>query len=170
MQLSNLYASNGLHEGSYAAFVKWFASLPSELVRDELDASAFEKSRLLKKMHRITPDSEIMRLIKAERKEIITPIRGIPYEGREEYASKVKRGEPVILESEPNNVYDPNAIKIIYMDHQIGYVQNDIAKLVAREILARTPVSAIVSSVAAPTDAYPFPWIEVLIQLGIGDY
>jgi len=166
MQLSDYYASANSLAGSYAAFVKWFASIPAELVRYELDASSFEKSRLINKIRRITPDNQIYRLIMAERKEIITPVRGIPYEGREEYASQVVQGEHLLLEPESDNIYDPNAIKIMYRDHQIGYVQSDVAKIVAREILVGTQVSAIVSTVAAPTENYPYPWIEVLIQLG----
>lgn len=169
MQLANYYTSLKSSGDSYAAFVKWFASLPTEFVRYDLDASSFEKSRLINKIRRITPDNEIYRLIMAERKEIVSPIRGIPYEGREEFASQVVQGEHLLLEPEPDNTYDPNAIKVIYRDHQIGYVQSDAAKIIAREILTGTPISAIASTVTAPTENYPYPWIEVLIRLGNRD-
>lgn len=169
MQLSNYYASTNLPLGSYSSFVKWFASIPAELVKYELDASGFEKSRLVNKIRRITPDNEIYRLIMAERKEIVSPIRGIPYEGREEYASQVVQGEHLLLEPEPDNLYDPNAIRIIYRDHQIGYVQSDVAKIVARELLTGTQVKATVNTISGPTEQYPYHWIEMLIQFGNGN-
>lgn len=169
MQLADHYSSLNFSGSSYAAFVKWFASLPAEFVRYELEASSFEKSRLINKIRRITPDNEIYRLIMAERKEIVSPIRGIPYEGRAEYASQVVQGEHLLLELEPDNIFDPNAIKIIYKDHQIGYVQTDVAKIVAREILAGTQVSAVVSRVVAPTETFPFPRIEMVIRFGNRD-
>jgi helicase len=169
IQLANYYSSLITSRNSFAAFVKWFASLPGEFVRYELEASSFEKSRLINKIRRITPDNEIYRLIMAERKEIVSPIRGIPYEERAEYASQVVQGELLLLEPEPDNIYDPNAIKIIYRDHQIGYVQSDVAKIVAREILAGTQVSAIARSVTAPSETYPYPWIEMVIRFGDWD-
>lgn len=164
MQLADRFSSLNFSGSSYTAFVKWFASLPAEFVRYELEASNFEKSRLINKIRRITPDNEIYRLIMAERKELISPVRGIPYEGREEFASQVTRGDTLQLEPEPENPFDPNAIKIIYRGNQIGYVQSDVAKIVARELLFGTQVQATVNTVSNPTEQYPYHWIEMLIQ------
>lgn len=169
MQLADHYSSLNFSGNSYAAFVKWFASLPTEFVRYELDASGFEKSRLINKIRRIISDDEIYRLTMTERQEMVSPVRGIPYEGREENASHVTQGDLLQLEPEPDNLYDPNAIKVIHRGNQIGYVQSDIAKIVAREILTGTQVQATVSSVSSPTEQYPHYWIEMLIQLGYGN-
>ena len=60
---------------------------------------------------------------------------GVTFEGRQAYIKKMNGKEPVRLEPEPLNPYDPNAIAVMvaFPDaiHQIGYLPKDIAAIVA---------------------------------------
>ena len=60
---------------------------------------------------------------------------GVTFEGRQQYIKKMHGDEPVRLEPEPLNPYDPNAIAVMvaFPDaiHQIGYLPKDVAAMVA---------------------------------------
>lgn len=62
-------------------------------------------------------------------------VAGVTYEGRQKYLKRLKGDEPVRIEPEPSNPYDPNAlaVKIAMTDgvKHVGYVPRDLAKQIA---------------------------------------
>jgi hypothetical protein len=65
-----------------------------------------------------------------------------PREARE-IASHLQPNDPVTLEAEPDNAYDPCAIKVIAQGEFIGYVQKDMAQVL--HPYAFEPMTAYVS-------------------------
>lgn len=57
-------------------------------------------------------------------------VRGIQFRPPEaqDVAYTLGVGETVKLEREPDNQYDPNAVRILYEDTFIGYVHKDVAQ------------------------------------------
>lgn len=43
-------------------------------------------------------------------------------------------GDPLLLLHEPNNEYDPNAVKVFWKEQEIGYLPKDMAALIAAEV------------------------------------
>ncbi|MDI9405875.1 MAG: HIRAN domain-containing protein [Chitinophagaceae bacterium] len=43
-------------------------------------------------------------------------------------------GDPLLLRHEPTNEYDPNAVKVFWQDHWIGYLPKDMAALIVAEV------------------------------------
>ena len=80
---------------------------------------------------------------------------GLAYEGREQRAMDISRGDNLILEREYANQYDPNAIMVRFNGDQVGYLERSVARLIApemdagiefqatAEILQRSPVLTI---------------------------
>lgn len=67
---------------------------------------------------------------------VYTKVAGVTFEYRQETIGQLSGREPVRLEPEPDNKYDPNAIKVMVAvdvgDVQcIGYVPKDLAKTIA---------------------------------------
>jgi hypothetical protein len=149
----------------FLEFVRWIANLPSELIIQDLDGSEFEKQRLFASILSILPDQEQHDFIRVGRRHLVSPIRGIPYENRVSAASQVTQGDSVTLKAEPDNPYDPYAIKVIFSGEHIGYVQRDKAKILSREMRLGRQVQANVRSVKPATSDYPFPWIVMRIVL-----
>lgn len=53
---------------------------------------------------------------------------GVTFEGRQEVLARLQMGDRVWLEQEPNNAYDPNAIKVCRSNgEQIGYLSRQLA-------------------------------------------
>ncbi len=79
-------------------------------------------------------------------------IAGVQYRGRDivELVKGLEEGQILSLEAEPTNVYDPNAIKIIYEDdfgdtHHIGYVP----KVISSEISVAMELEPLICIVVA---------------------
>jgi hypothetical protein len=43
-------------------------------------------------------------------------------------------GDPLLLRHEPSNKYDPNAVKVFWQDHWIGFLPKDMAALIVAEV------------------------------------
>ena len=55
-------------------------------------------------------------------------------------------GDPLTLQHEPTNAWDPNAVKVFWKDEWIGYIPKDMAALIAAEVPeARTGLEAVVT-------------------------
>lgn len=63
------------------------------------------------------------------RSEVVVSVRGLTYGARADNARHVDVGGPVRLEREPDNSYDPNAIRVRLGDgRDLGYVARDAAR------------------------------------------
>ena len=59
---------------------------------------------------------------------ITTKIVGVTFEGRQEIVAKLQMGDRIWLEMEPDNRYDPNAIRVTRSNgEQIGYINRHLA-------------------------------------------
>lgn len=60
--------------------------------------------------------------------------------------SRLRPGTPLTLVPDPKNVHDPNAVKICWLGHQIGWVPKVISARVTLDILQKGPLQAVVRS------------------------
>jgi single-stranded-DNA-specific exonuclease len=70
---------------------------------------------------------------------LVSKVAGVTYEGRQDIIANLRGNEPCRLEPEPDNPYDPNAIKVIIAlpdgtKAHVGYLPRDLAKQVAPEL------------------------------------
>ena len=163
IQLGNLYiadSENLLAEGS---FTRWFVNLPDRSI-DDLNASEFEKRRLLEVRNRIIIGRERLDSLRRPKLELESPVMGIPYYDPL-IAANVREGDELVLKSEPDNRFDPNAIQVIYGDKQIGYVERDKAQIIARELRMGSEVEAQAKITFPKTERSKFPVIYATIKL-----
>lgn len=163
MQLSEKYSF--IVGTSFVDFFKWLADLPTELVLQDLTGSRFEKQRLINIRNRIIPNRDRMNFVRGEEIEIISTVQGINYEDRYLAAMNVKPGDEVSLHREPENTFDPNAIRISYKGQTIGYVQSSKAQIIYNEMRIGRVAIAFVKSVTAFNSVSPIPKIEVSITM-----
>jgi hypothetical protein len=58
---------------------------------------------------------------------------GFRPKGTKEIVANLTLGEALDLEREPENAFDPNAIKVFECNgHHIGYIQRDVAEVLAQ--------------------------------------
>ena len=79
-------------------------------------------------------------------------------------ASVLKEGHVLLLEPEPTNRFDPNAIKLIYLEEQIflGYVPKKFSSEVAGLLEAGIDLECIVQAVDPKAKTYEM--FKVVIQ------
>lgn len=162
VQLGGLYEPQGSR--SFPAFVRWAVSLPTEFILQELGASDYEKLRLIKNLNRLLPDRERLEFIRTQSSELISPVQGIPYANRADAASRVRQGAPLLLEPEPDNPFDVYAVRVLFEDQHIGYVQRDKAKIVSQEMQLGVKPLARARSIRPATADHPYPRIEAVIS------
>lgn len=64
--------------------------------------------------------------------EFYTKVAGVTFDGRQRYIRQMRVGENIILEREPYNTYDKNAIKVINANgNQIGFIGKELAAQLA---------------------------------------
>jgi hypothetical protein len=114
----------------------------------------------------IVSDREPLLFIRGNKGELESPVRGIPYGDRHIAASSVRVGDRLVLQAEPDNPHDPYAIRVLLGDKHIGYVQRDKARILSREMSFGRQVQAFAKTVKPATTDYPFPSIEIIIELG----
>jgi len=78
-------------------------------------------------------DGPRWRIREGERLEV--NLAGVTFEGRQEALAGVRRGTPVLLEREPSNAYDPNAVAVRTLDGvSLGYVPKAWAPTVVEDV------------------------------------
>lgn len=75
-----------------------------------------------------------------------TKLAGVSFEGRQDTIAGLRTGAALILEREPDNPHDPNAIAVRYGSLQLGYVKRGIAKHLAPLIDRGVQYSARIES------------------------
>lgn len=74
--------------------------------------------------------------------KVMCKVAGICFEGRPDIVGELVdthdnlEGTRVILEREPTNQYDPNAVKVIVLGKHIGYLPKDSTNLVDKVLRA----------------------------------
>ena len=54
-------------------------------------------------------------------------VAGVTFEGRQRFVRRLTPTSVVQLEADPENPYDPNAIKVIADGNQIGFIPKELA-------------------------------------------
>jgi hypothetical protein len=68
---------------------------------------------------------------------------------RQKIIKKLLEGEKIFLKREPENEYDPNAIKVLTEDKkQIGYIQKELARLLAPRFDRKEKYKSEIMSIA----------------------
>ena len=96
--------------------------------------------------------------------ELESPVRGISYENRAIAALQIRVGDSLNLELELDNPYDPNAVRVLYGNEQIGYVQRDKSKIISRELQLERSCEVFASQVRLADAFNLYPWIEIRIR------
>lgn len=165
LQIASIYKPEEGREKSFSEFIKWLTSLSTEFILESFDVSRFEKIRFIQILARFLVDNEGSDFLIEEGKDLVISIRGIPYEGRETIASMVSRGDILSIEPEPENLYDPNAIRILYQNQILGYVPREKSAILQRELKAGTPIHITVGEVRPPNEFYQYHSINAHIHL-----
>jgi len=100
----------------------------------ELEGPVSQKRRLLKKINQVVFDDSHLRFILGLKMKLESPVQGIPYKNRILTALQVQEGDQLVLELEPDNPDDSYAVRVMFNESQIGYVQRDKARIIAREM------------------------------------
>ena len=133
---------------NYQEFNEWFRNLENE---DFLYEFGFE-GILLEDANRAITQSSANSLLKKyasieQALPFMTNVKGIQYEKRLVIASIVKEHESVELVRDYDNIYDHNAILVQLKGQTLGFLQRDVAQLIAPEIDCDLKLTATISSV-----------------------
>lgn len=165
LQLAVLHATEEV--ANYYDFIKWLVNIPTEFILNDLAGFDFEKRKLIRKLGSIEVDKTYLRIIRAleDTIELESTLQGIDYEDRAQLANRLREGDEIILESEPDNPYDAYAVRVLFDGHHIGYVQRDTAKIASRELQLGARARAMVSEVVESTLGSPSPHITLSITI-----
>lgn len=150
---------------SFAEFVKWIVNLPTEFLLEGLtEGSTEEKKRLIRKINQVTADDNHLNFVLRKQRTLEASVDSIAYNNRQLLAVQVRPGDQLSLEAEADNPYDRNAVKVLFKGEQIGYIQRDKARIIARELRQGRKFQAYAKVVRLPIDSDPFPHIEMVIS------
>ncbi len=151
-------------DNSFVTFIKWLINLPFEFLFQELPVgSVAEKKRFVQKINKVVADDTLLQSILQRQTVFESSVQGIPYENRADIAFLVREGDKLELQAEPDNQYDPSAIRVLFDGKQIGYVRRDTAKIISREMQAGREFRATAKAINPPVLNYPYPHIEITI-------
>ena len=98
-----------------------------------------------------------------------TKIAGVTFpnpdgSSRQEFIQKCRPDEQVFLEPEPDNRFDPNAVRVVRKtDEQLGYLPAGLAESVAAGLRDGVSFVGFVSCVLTPDDAYDTYGLQLLV-------
>lgn len=73
-------------------------------------------------------------------------------------------GEPLQLEREPANEFDPNAIAVYIDDFQIGYISSDLARTLAPIMDSGGKVKAEIAEITGGTRDRPTTGLNIIVD------
>lgn len=89
--------------------------------------------------------------------EFHTKVVGVTFGERQKYIRDMQIGERIILEREPDNTYDKNAIKVINSKgFQIGFISKDLAAQLAPKLDNGLKLSAVCSDITGGCVGYSY--------------
>lgn len=93
-------------------------------------------------------------------------VAGVTFQGRQETVAKLSEGDPLTLEREPDNPYDPNAIKVLTEHGEVGYVPREYAAAVGVHLSAGTTYTCTVSELPRTGDMLKAVGCHAVIKFG----
>ena len=94
-----------------------------------------------------------------------SPLAGSQYHQLNDLKDLIRVGDPLELRREPENRHDPNAVRVFWRGHSLGYLPRKENAAVAKAMDGGEPVSANIEDMKQD----PNPWkrlrVSVYIQL-----
>ncbi len=89
---------------------------------------------------------------------------GMHFRGAEvkELVSTFTEGVKLRLEREPDNPYDPNAVKVFYEDTHIGYINKKDASFISDDLIDREATTIVTEMAVRRNNLHPICSIEIL--------
>jgi len=82
---------------------------------------------------------------------------------RQEILRSMSKNSPIVLKREPFNRYDSNAVAVLYVDQQVGYIGKEYAKIMAPMMDKGTQFTAKISKL----DSYDGKhYLHILVSEG----
>ena len=120
---------------SLDGFQKWLGSLHSEDLRNEYGFDNNSVEDINKAISRSGTNELLKEYSSAEEAlPFETSVKGISYENRREVAKNAKIGQIVRIVREYKNKFDHNAIKVLLGNEELGFVERDLAQLIAPDV------------------------------------
>lgn len=91
----------------------------------------------------------------------VSPVAGFQYHAGESVWPFMRTGDAVNLAREPDNVHDPNAVRVEWGGHKLGYIPRVENTAVAQLLDRDEQLSARIASLAENPD----PWERVELEL-----
>ncbi|WP_052813340.1 HIRAN domain-containing protein [Desulfonatronum thioautotrophicum] len=93
-------------------------------------------------------------------------IAGFQYHDGPTLLHHLTPGQPLTLTAEPDNPFDPFAVRIDYQGRKLGYVPRSDNRHISRLLRKDVHVWCRVREV----NGDEWPWRAVLVEVGMGDY
>jgi len=164
LEIARRYQLQLTSDNTLMSFVRWLIDLPNEFIFEELpQGSLAEKRRFVQKIGRMVADNAHLQFILQRQTVLEASIQGINYESRAEIAFQVREGDQLTLQADPNNLYDPSAVMVLFEGKQIGYVKREKAKIISKDMQFGREFRAYAKEVKPPILNYPYPHIVMTI-------
>jgi len=76
--------------------------------------------------------------------QFLTELAGFVHHAEDKKLRNIPAGSVLVLEREPDNQYDPYAVKVLYRDERIGYIKRVHSQTVSEEIAKGKTVTAVI--------------------------
>ena len=94
IELSNEYRKED-NQISYVEYYKWLLGISSDTLKNEFKSSDFEKRRFSIKLNNMLNDPIALLFVRRLINELVSPVQGIKYDGRNQIATQIKQGDKV---------------------------------------------------------------------------
>lgn len=129
------YVEDKVGDATLRGFVDWFASLTEENFIYRFKASSHEARALSLRARSVVPNRrQVVEAIRRPPEIFSSSIAGVEYEGREMHTLELDVGASVELRRDFDNQYDANAVSVYFRGNQIGFLERNVARMVAPDL------------------------------------
>ena len=94
-----------------------------------------------------------------------SPLAGFQYHAGKALWEQMKVGDPLTLVREPDNAYDPRAVRVEWQGHKLGYVPRKENEAVARQLDRGNKLEARIVQLRKHRDPWKRVEFEVFLRL-----
>jgi hypothetical protein len=94
-----------------------------------------------------------------------SPLAGFQYHAGKVLWEQMKVGDPLTLVREPDNAYDPRAVRVEWQGHKLGYVPRKENEAVARQLDRGNKLEARIVQLRKHRDPWKRVEFEVFLRL-----
>ena len=133
---------------SFSAFAEWFSTMTEEDYILRFGATPNEAQVMMRRSNALVPSGRRMTdLLRSRSANHQADVAGLAYSNRRALLPLVAIGDTLKLERDYGNQYDPNAIEVLHSGTVLEYVPRAIARMIAPQMDAGLPVTAVASRV-----------------------